>query len=189
MTPNLASRPFLNTRPVWLVTAAAGVLSLALIVLNIFSYVHAGSALEPQIAQRDRLLVEQRALAAGMSGIVADLEKVPWKSLGTRIDATNVILREHNFSWLVMLNDLESVMPYDVRILQVSPDVGTAQVDLHLKVVAKTREAMIEFLDNLIADPKFTRPTPATEVTPEQSESGSYQLLLSVQYHPPEESS
>lgn len=189
MTPNLATRPFLNTRPVWLVAAAAGLLALVLIVLNVVSYFRAGSTLEPQIAHRDSLLVEQRALTAGMSGVVTELEKVPWKSLTARIEATNVILREHNFSWLGMLNDVEHVMPYDVRILQVSPDVGPAQVDLHLKVVAKTREAMIEFLDNLIADPRFSAPTPATEITPEQSESGSYQLSLSVQYHPPKESS
>jgi len=187
--PNLASRPFLNTRPVWLVTAAAGVLALALVLLNVLSYVRAGRTLEPQIEHRDRLLVEERALVAGLSGLVAELEQVPWRSLDARIEATNVILREHNFSWLAMLNDVERVMPYDVRILQVSPDVGPTGVDLHLRVVAKTREAMIEFLDNLIADPRFSRPTPRTETTPEQSESGSYNLSLSVHYHPPEASS
>lgn len=187
ITPNLASRPFLNTRPVWLVTAVAGVLTIILVALNVLSYVQAGRTLAPQIETRDRLLVRERALVAGLSGLVAELEQVPWRSLGARIDATNLILREHNFSWLAMLDDLEEVMPYDVRLLQVSPDVGPAGASLHLRVVAKTREAMIEFLENLIADPAFSRPTPSTEVTPEQSESGSYQLVLSVRYHPSEE--
>lgn len=187
--PNLASRPFLNTRPVWIVTGAAAVLALTLIALNVLSYVHAGRVLEPQIEYRDQLVVQERALTAGLSGLVADLEKVPWKSLGARIEATNVILREHNFSWLGMLDDLERVMPYDVRILQVSPDVGPTGVDLHLRLVAKTREAMIEFLQNLVADPRFSGPTPRTETTPEQSESGSYNMSLSVRYHPPEASS
>lgn len=186
ITPNLASRPFLNTRPVWLVTGAAALITVLLIALNVLSYVRAGRTLAPQIEQRDRLLVQERALVAGMSGLVAELEKVPWRSLGARIEATNVILKEHNFSWLAMLDDLEEVMPYDVRLLQVSPGVDPSGVTLQLRVVAKTREAMIEFLDNLIADPGFSRPTPTNEVTPEQSESGSYQLVLSVRYHPSE---
>jgi hypothetical protein len=186
ITPNLASRPFLNTRPVWLVTAVAGLLTVILVVLNVLSYVQAGRTLAPQLAARDRLLVQERALAAGLSGLVTELEQVPWRSLAARIEATNVILREHNFSWLAMLDDVEAVMPYDVRILQVSPDVDPSGVALQLRVVAKTREAMIELLENLIADPAFSRPTPSSEVTPEQSESGSYQMVLSVRYHPTE---
>ena len=186
ITPNLASRPFLNTRPVWLVTATAALLALLLIALNVLSYTRAGRTLEPQIEHRDRLLTQERALNTEISAVVAELEQVPWRSLSARIDATNVILREHNFSWLMMLNDVERVMPYDVRISQVSPDVGPSEVDLFLRVEAKTREAMIEFLENLVADPRFCQPTPRSETTPEQSDTGSYQLSLSVRYHPME---
>ena len=185
MTPNLAERPFLNTRPVWLVAAAAGLLALVLIAANAVSYVRTGRTLAPLVEHRDRLLVEERALAAKLSGLVTDLSKVPWRSLGARIDATNVILREHNFSWLAMLDDVERVMPYDVRIVQVSPEVGPAEVDLNIRVVAKTRDAMIELLENLVTDPSFSRPTPRSETTPEQSQSGSYLMALSVRYHPP----
>jgi hypothetical protein len=185
MTPNLAARPFLNTRPVWLVAAAAGLLALALIAANTVFFVRTGRTLAPLVEHRDRL-VEERALAANLSGLVAHLAKVPWKSLGARVNATNVILREHNFSWLAMLDDVERVMPYDVRIVQISPDVGPAEVDLHIRVVAKNREAMIELLENLVSDPSFSRPTPQSESTPEQSQSASYQMALSVRYHPPE---
>jgi Tfp pilus assembly protein PilN len=185
MSPNLAARPFLNTRPVWLVSAAAGVLALALIAANLLLFVQTGRTLAPLLEQRDRLVVEERALAARLSGIVADLGKVPWKSLGARVDATNAILREHNFSWLAMLDDLERVMPYDVRLVQISPDVGPAEVELYLNVIAKTREAMIELLENLVSDPSFSQPTPRSETTPEESPSGSYQMSLSVRYSPP----
>ena len=185
MTPNLAARPFLNTRPVWLVAAAAGLLALALVVANVVFFVRTGRTLSPLIEHRDRLVVEERALSAKLSGLVAELAKVPWKSLGARVDATNVILREHNFSWLAMFDDVERVMPYDVRIVQVSPEVGPSEVDLNIRVVAKTRDAMIELLENLVTDPSFSRPTPRSETTPEQSQSGSYLMALSVRYHPP----
>jgi hypothetical protein len=107
MTPNLAARPFLNTRPVWLVAAAASLLALALIVANTAFFLRTGRTLSPLIEHRDRLVVEERALSAKLSGLVAQLAKVPWRSLGARVNATNAILREHNFSWLAMFDDVE----------------------------------------------------------------------------------
>jgi Tfp pilus assembly protein PilN len=185
IVPNLASRPFLNTRPVWLVTACAGVAALILIAVNIGFYVRSNRVLRPQIEYRNGLLAEERALAADLSGQVSELEQVPWRSLASRVEATNVILRERAFSWLRLLDDVERVMPYDVRILRVSPSIGPDDVELGLVVVARTREAMLEFLENLLADPSFSQPTPRREETPEQSEAPGYTLALSVRYLPP----
>jgi hypothetical protein len=189
IVPNLASRPFLNTRPVWLVTACAGVAALILIAVNIGFYVRSNRVLRPQIEYRNSLLAEERAMAADVGGQVSELETVPWRSLSARVSATNVILREHAFSWLTLLDDVERVMPYDVRILRVSPTVGPDAVELGLVVVARTREAMLEFLQNLLADPSFSRPTPRREETPEESDEPGYTLSLSVRYLPPGEPS
>ena len=186
IAPNLASRPFLNTRPVWLVTAVAGVLALVLIVLNIGLYIQSNRTLAPLIEHRDRLLVEERALAAEVGGQIEGLEKVPWTSLTARVDGTNLILREHAFSWLTLLDDVERVMPYEVRILKVTPEVGPTAVTLHLIVVAQTRDAMLQFLENLVIDPNFSQPTPRREEGPEESDLPGYSLALSVRYNPPE---
>jgi len=35
IAPNLATRPFLNTRPVWLVTAVAGAVTVILLAFNL----------------------------------------------------------------------------------------------------------------------------------------------------------
>jgi Tfp pilus assembly protein PilN len=182
MLPNLAGRPFLNTRPVWLVTGAAGFLTVVLVILNIAFYVSSNRTLAPQIEERDQLQAEHDLLVAELEEKVAVLSKVPWKSLVARVNATNQILREHAFSWLTLLDDIERVMPYDVRIVQISPTVGSNQVNLSLTVVTKNRDAMLEFLENLIADPSFTRPTPSRERTPEESDAVGYQLALSVEY-------
>jgi hypothetical protein len=42
---------------------------------------------------------------------------------------------------------------------------------------------LLELLDNLIADPSFSDPTPSAEVTPEESGLG-YVLTLTVVHHP-----
>jgi hypothetical protein len=43
---------------------------------------------------------------------------------------------------------------------------------------------MLQFLDNLLADPSFRDPTPASERTPEDSGTGDYLLRLRVVYLP-----
>ena len=55
ITPSLASRPFLNTRPVWMMTIAAGCLALVLMVLNIRFFLITNRAVEDEIATRDAL--------------------------------------------------------------------------------------------------------------------------------------
>ena len=55
ITPNLATRPFLNTRPVWVVSGVAAVLTLILIALNLRLFLVANRALDDEIAQRDSL--------------------------------------------------------------------------------------------------------------------------------------
>jgi hypothetical protein len=52
--------------------------------------------------------------------------------------------------------------------------------------VARTRDAMLEFLENLVNDPNFSQPTPRREEGPEESDVPGYTLALSVRYNPPE---
>lgn len=187
ITPNLATRPFLNTRPVWLVAAAAGLLALILIGFNLRLYLVANRHLDDETTMRDQLEHSYSALAAEVKANVDVLERVPWRSLKGRVDATNLILREHSFSWIEMLDDIERVMPYDLRLARIAPSVGSDEVTLLLVAIARNRDAMLEFLDNLIADPRFENPTPLGEDTPEETELATYLLRMRVTYHPYEE--
>ena len=184
--PNLSSKPFLNTRPIWLVSCAAGFLAVVLIVLIVVFYVSSSRTLAPQIEQREGLQAQHDALVEEVQLHVAALEDVPWRSLAARVRSTNVILHEHGFSWIKLLDDIERVMPYDVRIVQIAPTVGSNQVNLNLTLVTKNREAMFEFLENLIADPSFARPVPIIEKWPEESEAIGYLLGMKVDYQPTE---
>lgn len=188
ITPNLASRPFLNTRPVWVVTIVAGFLTVILIALNLRLVLVSNRVLEDEVAKRDALELQYSAIAARVRTDVEVLKRVPWRSLEARVEATNLVLREQSFSWLQMLDDIERAMPYDVRLIKIAPSVGPENVLLSFEVLARNREAMLEFLDNLVKDPRFENPTPASERTPEQSETGSYLLSMRVTYLPPGDS-
>ena len=187
ITPNLATRPFLNTRPVWIVAAVAGLLTLILIGFNLRLYLVANRHLDNETAMRDELEHRYSALATEVRTHVNVLEKVPWRSLEGRVDATNLILHEHSFSWIEMLDDIERVMPYDLRLTKISPSVGPDEVTLSLVAIARNRDAMLDFLDNLIADPRFENPTPSSEKTPEETTLSTYLLSMRVTYRPHEE--
>jgi Tfp pilus assembly protein PilN len=184
ITPNLATRPFLNTRPVWVVTAAAGLAALILVALNLRLFFVANRSLDDETARRDALLERHQVLEAEVRKDIETLERVPWRALTRRVEATNLILREHSFSWLGMLDDIERVMPYDVRLTTIAPAVGNEGVFLTVALIARNRDAMLQLLDNLIADPSFSNPTPSSEATPEEETTADYVMSLRVNYHP-----
>lgn len=185
IAPNLASHPHLNTRPVWLVTGVAGLVAIVFAAVNLSVWISSSRSLEQQIRLNAELEEEYARLSAEVGAKAERLSRVPWRSLSARINGVNGIIREHEFSWIGLLDDIERVLPYDVRLTRISPKVDVDSVNLSLTAIGRTRDALLELLDNLIADPSFSDPTPGAEVTPEESGSG-YMLTLTVVHHPGE---
>ncbi|MGD8440046.1 MAG: hypothetical protein PVG53_05895 [Holophagae bacterium] len=185
IAPNLASKPHLNTRPVRIVTVVAGVLAVVFAAVNVVVWLDSNRSLKEQLVHLDQLETEHERLAAEVAEQAAALDRVPWRSLTARINGVNSVIREHRFSWLSLLDDIERVLPYEVRLTRISPRVGVDSVTLSLEAVGKTRDALLDLLDRMIADPSFSEPTPQSEISPEESGFG-YVLTLTVQHHPAE---
>ncbi len=183
IVPNLASRPHLNTRPVWLVIAAAAFLSLVFLLLNTRVWLTTNRALEEQILRLDQLEREDERLSTEVARQAEDLNRVPWKSLAERVNAVNAVIKEHEFSWIGLLDDIERVLPIDVRLTKITPKVDGDTVNLSLTAIGRTREALLDFFDTLIEDPSFSDPTPFSEITPEESGFG-YVFQMTVVHHP-----
>ncbi len=180
--PNLAARPLLNTRPVWWLTASASLLAVVLLAVNVHLYATGSRRLAEQVARRAALVEQENRLARAAKRDVASLNKVPWRALEARVERINGILEGHAFSWLALLDDLGRVLPRQVRLYQISPRAGTNGFTLSLNGTARTREEMIAFLENLIADPRFFDPLPRSETSPDASESAGYGFRLRVGY-------
>jgi Tfp pilus assembly protein PilN len=185
IAPNLASRPHLNTRPVWVVTIVSAVMILVFAAANLKVWMTSSRALKEQLVLKSQLEEEHRVLAAEVGEHIDHLNRVPWRSLTARVNAVNGVIREHEFSWIELLDDIEGVLPYDVRLIKISPKVDVDSVSLSLTAIGRSRDALLDFLDNLIADPKFSDPTPRSEITPEESGVG-YVLMLLVEHGPVE---
>jgi Tfp pilus assembly protein PilN len=182
--PNLSSRPFLNTRPVWLVTVVAGTLALALAALNLHLLLATNRASAAQLERREQLLAERRDLESALRGDTAALARIPWRTLARRVNDLNLVLRERTFSWLDLLDDVERVLPRQARIIRITPTFEKEGVRLGIDGIAQRREDLLDFIDNLVADAEFDEPKPRSETSPEQAPAAGYQFSLEVRYLP-----
>ena len=181
---NLASKPRLNTRPVWVLTWAAVLIGLVLTAVNTRLFLSSNQTLDEQIVRRDMLQLQRDALAGEFSGHAAVLEKVPWQNLGARIQLVNEVLAEHRFSWSDLLDRLAEVLPWQVRVVSVSPLLGDEEVTLVLEAVSKDRDGFLELLDRMVTDPYFDDPRPSRETWPEGGQSSEYLFSMRVLYLP-----
>ena len=183
IVPNLASRPFLNTRPVWLVTIVAAFVAVVFLAVNVSVWLTSSRSLEEQLVLQQDLEGEFETLSVEVREKAESMNRVPWRSLAARVNAVNTVISEHEFSWIGLLDDIERVLPWNVRLTRISPKVDGDTVNLSLVAIGRTREALLDLLDALIEDPSFSDPKPGSEETPEESGFG-YVLTLSVVHHP-----
>ena len=181
---NLASKPRLNSRPVWILTGAAVLIGLVLSAVNIRLFLSSNQTLEEQIIRRDMAQVQRDELADEFSVHISILEQVPWRSLSARVNLVNEVLEEHRFSWSELLDHLAEVLPWQVRVVSVSPSVGEEGVTLGLEAISKDRDGFLNLLDRLVEDPNFDDPRPSRETWPEGGQSSEYLFRLRVMYLP-----
>jgi hypothetical protein len=180
--PNLASQPFLNARPVWLVTIAALFFALILAVINLQVYFESTQSLTEQLALNDQFSVRYEELSSTVLLDLKDLDKAQWSGLSKRVESLNVVLKGHEFSWLRMLDDIESVLPYQIKVVSISPTVSEDGAVIAMTAIAKNRGAMLELFQRMIDDPHFSEPLPTKEQWPESSKTVEYVFALKVDY-------
>lgn len=182
---NLASRPYRDYTPVNVVAASMFVLMLVLAWLNF------NTAL--------RYNVETKATRAKIEKIEADTEAERQRAtmseqrmrgldlalLAAQTKFVNNQLEQRAFSWSTLLDELESVLADDVRILSIAPEftADSREVGLALQFQSKTADGMIVTINKMNADPQFQNPFPDME---SQIEGGvGYSFNLKVKYLPP----
>lgn len=161
---NLASRPYRDNRAYLISAGLLGAVVLILTLINAWTTIDYLSntqdvrediaALEQQIAETNRATAAQKA----------QLEGLNYSELNRRIEYVNTQIAERAFSWNSLLNDLERVLPGDVRITQLRPAVmPDGSVQLNLVLEAKSQEGIIRLLDQMLSDPSFSRAFPRSE--------------------------
>ena len=102
--------------------------------------------------------------------------------LSAQTTFVNAKLGERAFSWSTLLDELESVLSDDVRLVSVAPTFDENGIQLSLEFVSKSANGMVKTVNRMNADPQFLHPFPSTQAV---LESGGYSFSLTVQYMPP----
>ncbi len=120
---NLASRPFVNRRPVFRLAGLLWVLGAALLAVNVWQYSEhwRGSA-----SYRDRLataMAEIREEEAEKAEYDRALGAVDLSGQNGQTKYLNRLIAYRTFPWSALFDDLERVLPMDVRLINVRPNV------------------------------------------------------------------
>jgi len=174
---NLASRPFTNDTPL-----VVGLIVLALLAFGFTAYdVHAWltadtrkATLESQIADHR---VRMRQMKQEAERLQKELDGLDLEVLSAQAEFVADVLRQRNFSWTRLFNDLEDVLPWNVRLVSIRPSFEAGQILLSLDGVARHKKALFDFEEILEQSPRFSR------VTPEgfRRAEGSNNVLFSLQ--------
>jgi hypothetical protein len=178
---NLAARPYRDYRPVYAAVVLMSLLTAFLMLNNVdtyYRYVHETKATRAKIAQRETQAAQERDRQAISRRRLAQLDLV---QLDDQTHFINAQLAQRAFSWSVLLDELETVMGDNVRLLSVAPTFDlNGDVKLALNFETKSGNGLIETMNRMHAHPKFQNPFPSNEtVLPDGS---GYSFVLTVQY-------
>jgi Tfp pilus assembly protein PilN len=194
---NLASRPFINTRPVVRVAVilwALGVLLLTANVVLFVGYLNSSRETRAKLAQMREQVEVQRGSIARLDTRIGTLNLEQQNRMALFL---NHVIAERTFSWSLLFDRLAQVLPDGVRLLHLTPSnvvqkdfdaalrAGREQrrqpVVLAMSCEAKNDEALLRFVDNLFAHPAFAEPNLLSE---SQMDNGLVKFDLNVQYQP-----
>ncbi len=168
---NLATEPFQRTRPMLVGSAAAAVLLTGLLGLLIsLSVMEEGQAAQTS-ASIGRLEARLRVLSSGQAKLDSVLRKPENAVVLERSLFLNSLLYAKGISWTRLFDDLEKVMPYNVRLISIRPQVNSLnQISLEMVVGAESSAPVIQMLGRLERAPEFGETLIHNFVPPSQSE-------------------
>lgn len=173
-TLNLARRPFVNRRPVVRLALLLWVVGALLLAGNVWLYwdflVGRGDVHARRAQVEEGIRAEERRIAA----LEEELATFDLPAQNRQVEYLNQRIVRRQFSWSRLFDELEEVLPRDVRIDRLSPvtaeggdrrrarrpddGAGLDQVLLRIDAQSRSNQAILELVDALWAEPDFESP-------------------------------
>ncbi len=179
---NLATQPFRKDRPILVASGAVGLLMLGALALLILLAVadHRRSADTRRVISR--LDQQLRRAATEQARLDALLHRPENAEVLERSLFLNSLLYRKSISWTKVFEDLEKVLPPNVRLINIRPQVvSESQVYLEMTLGAESLPPVIETLTRFESSDVFGTTTFYSAVPPSQSEP-LYRCRVSVNY-------
>ena len=179
---NLSSEPFRRDRPMVIASIVLGlVLAGLLAVLTTLAVLERGAA--AQTRQEIALLQKKlRAMDQQQARLEGVLRRPENAEVLNKVIFINSLLYRKGISWTKVFVDLEGVMPYNVRLIAIRPQVSANNdVLLDMTVGAQSQSPVIEMLKRLESSPLFGSTEVHSWQPPSQSEP-LYRYRVTVNY-------
>ena len=192
--PNLARRPFVDSRPA---NAAAALLLLAAVVLTVVSVRTVHAYLEGSRKSREEiasLRAEIDRLEASRREAEQKLARFDLAGMRAGAEEANALARLRAFSWSRFLTRLEKALPNDVRVgsIGLSKDTetganranapGADSFEVSLSLVSRDPDGLPKLLRAFYASPWFDAPTPVSEAGGEKGSVDGREISITVLY-------
>jgi Tfp pilus assembly protein PilN len=189
---NLSTRPFPAYQVKTLLLTAA---LIALIAISIWQSV--GFRQYSEMSNRIRgqvqaAQVQSEALGRRLTQSEARLNRPEAAAKLSEIEFLNDIITRRNFSWAQMFANLERVMPDNVHLVSLAPEISKNGVHLSMELNGRSIDDIKELIVALQASPLFgtvdvsydTKKQLQTVPAPPSGESTDIQAAIKVTYHP-----
>jgi type IV pilus assembly protein PilN len=179
---NLASQPFRRDRPILVASALTGVLLLVSLVVLISIAVSERQMTMQAKSELDRLNRHLASIHAEQAKLDREMRLPGNEIVLDRSIFINTLIRRKAISWTRIFSDLGTVLPHNVRIIAIRPQVNSRdQLSLDMTVAAETPEPVIGFMAKLEGSDIFGAVTPSG-ITPPTQNDPIYRYRLSVIY-------
>jgi type IV pilus assembly protein PilN len=170
---NLASQPYEDARQFWLrwgtAVGAVGVLTLVLLGMTVTGWIHA--------RQDHIVMAERRAMIADRDRIRENAEEFLNRPENRNTRDTSQFLNEQierkAFSWTLVLENLEKVMPPRVHLVSIQPTLDDDnQLALKMTVAGDSRDRAIELPRRMEGSGRFAQTSIVSEHYLEKTTTG-----------------
>jgi type IV pilus assembly protein PilN len=181
---NLATRPFVELRPIFLrLRVLMGLLAAIAIALGIWAHVMQ-KRLDRATAQMDVLSTQTNAAQQERLHNEQRMRQPPNAAVLDRAHFLNRLFLEKSFSWTAVMMDLENVLPTGVQVTSIEPQATpTGDVIIRLRVSGE-RDRAVQLVRNLEHSRRFLQPRLSGEAS--QAKEGNANAQRAGQFRQPQ---
>ena len=179
---NLASEPFRRDRPMLVGSALVALLMAGSLVALIYLGLTDRRLMKKDRQVQAQLERELTRVAADQRKVDAEVRKPENSEVLERSVLINELLVRKGISWTRIFGDLEKVLPPNVRVTQIKPQLdNNNHVLLEMTVASETPEPLNVFLIKLEGSDVFSNVTPSIKQAPTQTDP-LYRYRMTVNY-------
>lgn len=163
ITLNLASRPFRNNVVVGTVVGVTATALVLATVYNLYLFLSYGSSYAQLQHDQAADRVHIAELQKEEQRLAGEIKKRDFRHTYERGKIAHDLILKHSFSWTRLFNTLEAVVPPDVVMTAIRPNVAAEGIVVRIEGVAKSHGALLNLETQLQGNAAFARVYPLNE--------------------------